>query len=368
MIKVALPVCRADSPPAYYEFKYGAEAASGINMDRGGFGHSKDGTNYGCVFDGVTAGGAINAHAAQAFAEYLLRWLQHYKSVLSDDEATLEGQLQLLFQQCSSFKNNRRGAHDSEGGSATAVMATFRRQPGPDVKFTLVGGYVGDAACIVVHPSHGARLITKSHRREDNPRDTGGQIIMAMGVHGRVVPLLRTVVPGSLVILTTDGFTDNVLRRELDQIVPLIVESTFFQNPVPEGVSLRHASRLPDYEELFDLVRSVPHDSLIKVSVENATRRLSHYIAWVTSQLFRQEQEFYKLSIRHQRYQAQGGEAATAEAAALEAHLSTLCEQRKHSPLAGKTDDCILLVMKPYHSVSALASQSGTLSRNGARS
>lgn len=67
-------------------------------MDRGGFGQSRsasvthrfysrfsinivryprNGTNFGCVFDGVTAGGKINAMAAQAFAEFTVDWLLH---------------------------------------------------------------------------------------------------------------------------------------------------------------------------------------------------------------------------------------------------------------------------------------------------
>ncbi|EDQ91044.1 uncharacterized protein MONBRDRAFT_31709, partial [Monosiga brevicollis MX1] len=55
------------SPPKYYEFQYGPEFRRGINMDRGGYGIAKDGTMFGCVFDGVTAGGKVNAYAAQAF-------------------------------------------------------------------------------------------------------------------------------------------------------------------------------------------------------------------------------------------------------------------------------------------------------------
>ncbi len=51
------------SPTNYYKFMYNIE--DGLNMDRGGFGQGPDGTNFGCVFDGVTAGGKLNAYAAQ---------------------------------------------------------------------------------------------------------------------------------------------------------------------------------------------------------------------------------------------------------------------------------------------------------------
>ena len=55
---------QSTTPHAHYRCKYGVEG--GINMDRGGFGLAPEGTTYACVFDGVSAGGVINAYAAQA--------------------------------------------------------------------------------------------------------------------------------------------------------------------------------------------------------------------------------------------------------------------------------------------------------------
>eukprot|EP00045_Choanoeca_perplexa_P016975 m.236559 g.236559 ORF g.236559 m.236559 type:complete len:407 (-) comp17414_c0_seq3:2731-3951(-) len=341
------------SPNSYYQHKYGAHAAGGINMDRGGFGHALDGTNFGAVFDGVTAGGAVNAHAAQAFTDYTLRWFSQHKDVLSNMPTTLQPQLKLLFEQATSYENNPGGDHQAEGGSATAVVATFRRVPGPDVKFQLIGGYVGDAACVVLHPAHGARLVTKSRRREGCPSDTGGQLMMCMGISGKVLPLVHPIVPGTLVILTTDGFTDNVHRRDIENIVPLIVESTFFQDPVPTSVGLKHPGRLPDYEELFNLLRAAPRSELTAVTCHDATTRLGNYVQWVTRSLKAQEERFYTLSTELDEWRAKG-QAENGRAQALEHQLEQLIAARGHSKLAGKTDDCLLCVMKPYHSPLAL--------------
>jgi hypothetical protein len=297
--------------------------------------------------------GAVNAHAAQAFADYTLRWFSQHKDILSNSEASLQPQLQLLFEQASSFHNNPGGEHQAEGGSATAVVATFRRLPGADVKFQLIGGFVGDAACIVLHPAHGARLVTKSRRREDSPMDTGGQLMMCMGISGKVMPLIHPIVPGTLVILTTDGFTDNVHRGDLESIVPLLVESTFFQEPVPSAVTLKHPCRLPDYEELFNLVRAAPRSELVSVTCHEATQRLGNYVQWVTSSLKAQEERFYTLSTELDELRAKGqGDGSRAQA--LDHQVEQLIQERSHRKLAGKTDDCLLCVMKPYHSPVAL--------------
>ena len=69
-------------PQTYFQSKYKTNYL--INMDRGGFGYSPEGAAFGCVFDGVSAGGAVNAYAAQAFTSYCLEWLKdHHRCVTS---------------------------------------------------------------------------------------------------------------------------------------------------------------------------------------------------------------------------------------------------------------------------------------------
>ena len=71
-------VHESTTPRSYYRASYDNLPAhdSFINMDRGGFGRAPEGTTFGCVFDGVSSGGPINAFAAQAFTQHTLGWLR----------------------------------------------------------------------------------------------------------------------------------------------------------------------------------------------------------------------------------------------------------------------------------------------------
>lgn len=57
---------------------YASRKWKDMNMDRGGYGTTAQGLHFGCVYDGVSSGGAINAHAAQAFTRTTLSLLQSY--------------------------------------------------------------------------------------------------------------------------------------------------------------------------------------------------------------------------------------------------------------------------------------------------
>jgi hypothetical protein len=41
------------------------------------------GTNFGCVFDGVSTGGKINVYAAQAFSDVCIKWLGRHHPLLN---------------------------------------------------------------------------------------------------------------------------------------------------------------------------------------------------------------------------------------------------------------------------------------------
>ena len=161
---------------------------------------------------------------------------------------------------------------------------------------TLVGASVGDAACFVITPDEGAVAVTKWHRTEANPKDSGGELMMSIGVQGSVTAFMRVVTPRDLVLLATDGLTDNVLRCDMGRILPLIVRSTFFQSAVEKQYPARH-SRLPTYRDLAALCQDSPLQSLLQVSPANAVRRITNYLHWVTRSLYKQEQRYYALEL-----------------------------------------------------------------------
>lgn len=252
-----------------------------------------DGTNFGCLYDGVTAGGLINCHAAQAFAEYTLRWLAVNQPRLSIERDSCQLAFSQLFNECTHFSNNPGGDRQAEGGSATGVAASIVRRKR---RLVLVGASIGDAACIVLNPGEDAAAVTKWHRVETNPKDSGGELMMSIGVQGIITAFVYPVTPNSMVILSTDGLTDNVLRSDLNRLLPLIVCSKFFEDGVEKPYPARH-SRLPSFETVWELCKAAPRQELDRVSVGSATRRITNYVHWVTRSLFREEQRYYALEL-----------------------------------------------------------------------
>jgi hypothetical protein len=246
------------------------------------------------MFDGVTAGGMINCHAAQAFAEYSLRWLGANQSRLGVSVEQSQQAFSDLFLQCTHFSNNPGGDRQAEGGSATGVVASVVRRKRKGL--TLVGASVGDAACFVVPPDAAAEAVTKWHRTEANPKDSGGEMMMSIGVQGSVTAFARTVTPRDLIVLATDGLTDNVLRSDMGRILPLIICSSLFQTPTEKQYPARY-SRLPTYKDIAALCHGFTMQSLLQVSPANAVRRITNYLRWVTRSLYKQEQQYYALEL-----------------------------------------------------------------------
>ncbi|EGD81752.1 hypothetical protein PTSG_02464 [Salpingoeca rosetta] len=281
------------SPPKYYDFLY--KLPTGINMDRGGFGHARDGTNFGAVFDGVTAGGRVNAYAAQAFAEYALRWLAVHKHRLHQIEGErLHQEVHNLFRQCIAKENNPGGNMQAEGGSATGVIASCHRtQRG---RLMLVGATIGDASAIVVDPDGGCRIVSRYQRSCASAKDTGGQLTMCMGVHGDINTFSEPLTEQSIVILTTDGFTDNILQSDFSNIIDVILRAPYFDDDPAMRTSVdSDLSRLPDLRELRQLVGRL--ESLDSVPCRSMVVRVSNYLKWVTRALHAREQDFYALQI-----------------------------------------------------------------------
>lgn len=357
------------SPPNYYDCIY--SVPEGMNMDRGGFGHASAGTNFGVVFDGVTAGGAINVYAAQAFAEYSLKWLAQFQDRL------VEGQIEEvaaneIFSGCCAYTNNhgrRDPSMNSEGGSATGVVATFRRD-GPQHAL-LLGANIGDAVAIVIRMSSGmAEQVTYVKRRDNRANDTGGQLTMCMGLNGAVWPFSARLEARDLLVLATDGLSDNIFTQQLDTIIPSIVRARIFDGVPVNVCDCVHGcdARLPGMADLLEIIGAGPSsmDALHTVAPEVAALRLTNYLQWVTRSIHAQEQDYYSTRKRLDRLHRAsrrhgngvgdgGGDAAAAAAAAtaaqqMETRLSELTRLRKLG-IAGKTDDCMVTVMRPFHTL-----------------
>lgn len=344
---------------------------------------SRNGTTFGCLFDGVTAGGEINAYAAQAFAEYSLKWLATNHDRLSIDDLAYGDQFREAFRQCTLFANSPDLARKAEGGSATAVMATVHRHR---KNMYLLGASMGDAACMIVN-DHSVELASTWQRAEFAGHDTGGQLSMCVGLQGVAATFKKPINKFNIIILATDGLTDNIHRAELEKILFFVVTSPAFNLPVTAELPGKGAA-LPKYSELsamFGLTRAEPANML---SCEMVCRRIKHYIGWVTEALYEQEQHFYGLEVALKKASAEKDGAARLEIVrsalreaqnnaamsavpvpalptavsddgkellgVLEGYMASLYKERKRNHKAGKTDDAMVVVLKPLQKHAAL--------------
>ena len=71
------------------------------------------------------------------------------------------------------------------------------------------------------------------HRLAGSKSDSGGQLNMCIGLSGSVQAFARPLPPGCLVLLATDGLTDNLPAEmaEADALIPLLLGCTFLDNP-----------------------------------------------------------------------------------------------------------------------------------------
>lgn len=364
----------SSSPPNFYAATYGHPTV--INMDRGGFGHFRGGTNYACVFDGVTSGGKINAYAAQAFAEHTVKWLREHGHKFKHGTGVNDLLAKEMFTSAVAPTNNpgktKDRAFDAEGGSATGIFITFQDTKNRDY-IVANGASIGDAAAILVSADGtGARFLScLSPRRQQSARDTGGQLTMCMGVHGAIWPFSSPVLNSDTIILCTDGLVDNIHLPELGTIIPYVINCRVF-NEVPADdcpcITGEHA-RIPHMEDLVAFTKQ-PFDSIavnVTATPQSIVQRLTNYVKWVTRHSWQTEQRFYGEAIQKQ--------ALLKEQASVKANVG-LAEARKADMLSklnfqivtlenssreslrdrkkfsvGKTDDAIIIAVKPRHTL-----------------
>eukprot|EP00656_Telonema_subtile_P016456 TRINITY_DN18696_c0_g1_i2.p1 TRINITY_DN18696_c0_g1~~TRINITY_DN18696_c0_g1_i2.p1 ORF type:complete len:446 (+),score=87.65 TRINITY_DN18696_c0_g1_i2:242-1579(+) len=341
--------------PEYYMSRYGSP--TGINMDRGGFGQSaSSGRNYAAIFDGVSAGGAVNAYAAQHFTQNILEFLSN-----NDLTEQLPAQLgNSLFHQAAAAKPQLQ--HSADGGSATGAFVWFVPCRGPHVM--LSGAAIGDSAVIVIDLLAGTaeQLNGVDRIAEFGTADSGGQIAIGMGVVGRIASFSVNVdAQNTLVLLATDGLTDNLVGVN---IVPLIVSLSFFDECRVPGWSQPH---LPDEQALRGAVEGsgTVVQQLADVSCRDAVIRLSNYVEWVTAQRAMHELQYFQVELQYhelirQRSRSDEGmmhgaptsshcQQRVGDVERLGAELKRLQALKAERVTVGKTDDAMLVAITPYN-------------------
>jgi serine/threonine protein phosphatase PrpC len=335
-------------PAEYYEASYNIKG--GCNMDRGGCGQTQAGYNFACVFDGVSAGGKINAYAAQAFSEITLSNLGSCGvwAIDTDPLTSLHNTSKEIFAQATAQQSNPgliNAEYDADGGSATGVFAFIRprsltsgRSAGTS---EVCGVAIGDAMAIRIttrssDSGHQPRLhqpeafvLNTFERRGHDATDTGGQLTMGVGINGEVSPFCEGMGEEDVIVLASDGLGDNIVTAELTEIIPFIVRMPFFEQygrlvaggaahhpgckGVEKGAKSWRTHSPPTMADLTTHFGGQDQDSgddatdptdptdptaLSSITCEQVSLRLVGYLRWVTEPMRQDQALYYSLEAR----------------------------------------------------------------------
>lgn len=239
-------------------------------------------------------------------------------------------------------------AYEAEGGSATGVFCCFQRIT--RTTSIMHAGSIGDSALIVVHLRQSlAEQLNPVHRK--HPKDTGGQLTMCIGIDGPVWVFSREVTSDELIILSTDGLTDNVHLPELDRIIPLLISARVFDTIVPFACE-ELAIRKPSLAYLREVTKALGVEPLTTVSCRMASVRLFNYVEWVTRDFFTKEEVYYDLCLQMNKLQREPSTPDTErELGELRTQAETMSAQRKQVAQTAKTDDAMMLVLRPFNTM-----------------
>ena len=347
-------------PSEYYANKYDIDqvrkdcplsdqvkSLEGLNMDRGGIVERSDGTIAACLCDGVGGGGVFSMHAAQAFTDEALKYLQTKEARFYANNQSLGIN---LFNRLVTAPGP---ANDNNAGSATCVVATSRRLS--DDEFEVHGAAIGDS--VALHLDGTTFKITQLNvigRKGNSAKDSGGQIQAGAGIVDpkKISEFSLKVRRGDIIILASDGLTDNVTSVEL---ISTIVRKSFFDKKIQ---FTRDHRLLPSQEELSRYTDSPT------ISPDQVVTRLKNYVEWVTRYKRNFESDGYKTEAEREQLIKENGKELSSfepnkeldfqelkilkkfyELKRLERALDVIKEVQDSK--CGKTDDVMIMAFSP---------------------
>lgn len=330
---------RSTVPPEYYQKKYpridrqflidsaldpneDISSMSGLNMDRGGFIERQDGTVAACLCDGVGGGGIFSMHAAQAFTNAALRYLQTTEAIFYSNNQKLGERLFNL------LVNAPGPAYDNQTGAATCVVATTRKLS--KGKFRVAGAAIGDSVAIRIDSNlQQLEQLNIVQRKNNKANDSGGQIEAGTKVWDadKISEFSTEAAPKDIIILASDGLTDNIASLDL---IPIIVRSPRFDHEIQEERAL---PTLPLREELepFCVDQVLPAPATV-------VHRLNNYVEWVTRARRRLESEGLQ---KEMSASSESDRKSNAKIQEIEKILKS-----DQAP-CGKTDDVMIIAFHP---------------------
>ncbi len=262
-----------------------------INQDRGGFFTLPDGTNGGCICDGMGGEGGFSTFWSQMVATYMIDQFSTKNFKFSTDKQTHEYQARQLFTNCLVSLNKdllqyKQLPFNGRGGTTVALAKCTALPPENGIKqFLVQTGAVGDSAIFhLCMESKKSTLLNPISRSETQA--TYG-ITRELLHTNQISTHSKQISERDIVILTTDGFTDNVCAGKFSQVIQLVAFSTFFDQPmeallkIPRPWETRY-SRLPELLELQAFMCTEQNVACKTPSPAQITQRLTTYVKVVT--------------------------------------------------------------------------------------
>jgi len=167
---------------------------------------------------------------------------------------------------------------------------------------------------------------------------------------------------GDLVVLCTDGLTDNVHAEDFRAVIPLIIQSGVFDEEHYRHLPPWDQSGLPALQDIASLIEDSECSIIRTLPCEVACQRLYNYVAWVTLNSMLQETEFFKIEAKLHDLHRQVNEfpeqerrealqERSSQIDELKQAMESLIARRNANRQETKTDDCMIIVMRAYNSL-----------------
>jgi len=199
------------------------------------------------------------------------------------------------------------------------------------------------------------------------PPDVGGIVCDEVGEGAAFQEPIRDISvllaqgwQGDLIVLATDGLTDNINEKDFADVVPMIVMSSVFDDIEVSKLDIWRETRLPSKEDMAEIITLGEDDRIVDIDCQVACRRLGKYTEWVTQFAVDKEKEYFALESRHvaltkeifeypevERKAQQ--EVRKSELDSLKESLDVLVSERNSNRQDSKTDDAMLIVMRAYN-------------------
>lgn len=279
-----------------------------VNMDRGAFFTKTDGTNGACVCDGLGGDGCFSAFVAQMVTQAVVKEFASSASKFHRIHDTIQTEAarfftmlsqSLIYQRASQY---RKLPYSGMGSTTVAVanFVTIADTVGSPT-FLVQAATIGDSSIFHLSMSKKEVVSVLSSRRSITSSHTSSidNFCSINYANDLLETCITKVQPEDIIILATDGLTDNIRDGELCKVITRVVFSTFFDQPQEMLLKLERPwekkyCQLPSIEDLeafMQLGTCLPSDAPTPVQIVSRLFAYTRVVTWYLSSLYEKEDQ-----------------------------------------------------------------------------